>query len=159
MDIVGEFEAIGEYPARAANVIALGDVSGRIVSREDYLSYLLAHPAAALALVRVMILRLGAADRRRIAVTSADAVQALAQYIIELVDGARERNVSPARVAIPLAQHDLASLLALSRNSLVRALATLRAGRLIATQGHTITILDEPALRRSAEEDLPPAAQ
>jgi CRP-like cAMP-binding protein len=112
----------------------------------------MAHPAAALAHVRILIHRLGAADRRRSATTSAGAASALAQYLVEL--GAATGNVSRAatRVTIPLAQHDLASLIGVSRNSLVRALGSLRSRGLIATEGRTVTIVDEPALRRYAED-------
>jgi CRP-like cAMP-binding protein len=149
---VGEFEAIGDYPTRAANVVAVGDVTSRVISRDLYLDYLLGHPAASLALLRILIQRLGAADRRRIAATAAAATDALAHYLVELADSTRQNGVDHAEITVPLAQHDLASLIGVSRNSLVRALALLRSRALIATEGRTITIVDEAGLRGYAEE-------
>jgi CRP/FNR family transcriptional regulator, cyclic AMP receptor protein len=153
-DIVGEFEAIGDYTTRAADVVALGTVTSRVISRDVYLDYLLGHPAASLALVRILIRRLGAADRRRIAATAAAATNALARYLVELADSTRQSNAAPAQITVQLAQHDLASLIGVSRNSLVRALAMLRSRSLITTEGRTITIVDEAALRGYAEEHL-----
>jgi CRP-like cAMP-binding protein len=152
-DVVGEFEAIGDHPVRAASVIAVDIVQARVLARDEYLGYLLAHPRAALALARVLIRRLGAADRRRIAATSVGAAQALAHYLLDLVEGARERRANPTELDVPLVQDELASLLALSRNSLVRALGSLRARGLIATHRRTITVIDEAGLRRFAEGD------
>jgi CRP/FNR family transcriptional regulator, cyclic AMP receptor protein len=155
-DVVGEFEAIGDYATRAANVVAIDAVTARVLSRREYVDYLLAHPAASLALVRILIRRLGAADRRRMAGTSAEATYALAQYLVELADGAL--TVTPARTPesprlnIPLAQNDLASLIGVSRNSLVRAFSSLRSRGLIATEGRSVTVPDPEALRRYAEE-------
>lgn len=150
-DVVGEFEAIGGYQTRAASVVAIDAVTARVVSREEYLDFLLGHPAAALALVRILIRRLGAADRRRTAATSASAPYALAQYLVELADASATHDGPAALLVVPLPQHDLASLIGISRNSLVRALGSLRSYGLIATDGRSIRIVDEPALRRYAD--------
>ena len=158
-DVVGEFEAIGDYATRAASVVALGSVTSRVITRDAYLDFLLGHPAASLALVRILIRRLGAADRRRIGGTSSAATRALAEYLVELTGRPEEREAAAATISLPLAQHDIASLIGVSRNSLVRALGTLRSLGLISTAGRTITIIDEGALRRFAEQDVSDEAE
>ena len=88
-DMVGEFEALGDHVMRAASVIALDSVVGLVMSRTEFRDYLLAYPAASLALVRATIQRLDTADRRRIGRTGIDASHALARYLVELVDQGR----------------------------------------------------------------------
>jgi CRP/FNR family cyclic AMP-dependent transcriptional regulator len=151
-DVLGEFEAIGDYSTREASVVALDNVASRVITRDAYLAFLLGHPAAALALVRILTRRLGVADRRRAGSTSADAAHALAEYLVELAGPADGTESPAATVNVPLAQHDLASLIGVSRNSLIRALASLRTMGLIATDGRSITIVDAAALRRYADE-------
>ena len=147
-DVLGEFEAIGEYTTRAANVVALNTVGCRVLTKDDFIDFLMGHPAASLALVRLLIRRLGAADRRRIDATTADPSHSLARFLIEPVDGQQSADGSAIAVSFPLAQHELASLLGVSRNSVVRALTTLRSRHLVATTRRTIQIVDVPALRR-----------
>ena len=146
-DVLGEFEAVGEYTTRAANVVALSSVGCRVLAKDTFLEYLIAHPAASLALVRLMIRRLDVADQRRIDATTADASRTLARFLIETVDADESAGADAIAVSVPLAQHELASLIGVSRNSVVRALTTLRSRHLVTTTRRTITIVDVPALR------------
>jgi CRP-like cAMP-binding protein len=150
-EVVGEFEAFGGYASRAAGVVALDAVVCRTLTRAQFLDYLMAHPAGAIGLVRMMIRRLGAADRRRISGTSMNASYALARFLIELADGYGPADASAIELDLPLAQHELASLIGVSRNSIVRALSTLRSRRLVATGQGTIRVLDADALRQYAD--------
>jgi CRP-like cAMP-binding protein len=150
-DVLGEFEALGGAAARAASIVALDPVVGLVITRKAFRDYLLAHPAASLALVRAMIRRLDAADRRRIARTASDASHALARFLVELIDRGGSSDRSDVEVDVPLAQHELASLIGVSRNSMVRALTSLRSLGLVATTRQTVRILDVAGLRRYAQ--------
>ncbi len=158
-DMVGEFEALGDDLVRSASVIALDSVVGLVMTSSEFRDYLLTHPAASLALVRATIRRLDAADRRRIGRTGIDASHALAKYLIELVDRGAFAGGGPVEVDVPLAQHELASLIGVSRNSMVRALSSLRARKLVDTTKSMVRILDVPGLRRYAQSAVEPAAQ
>jgi CRP/FNR family cyclic AMP-dependent transcriptional regulator len=149
-DVLGEFEALGDDPTRAASIVALDPIVGLVITRKAFRDYLLAHPAASLALVRSTIQRLGAADRRRIARTAADASHALARFLVELIDRGGSADRGGVEVDVPLAQHELASLIGVSRNSMVRALTSLRSLGLVATTKPTVRILDVASLRRYA---------
>jgi len=157
-DMVGEFEALGDDLIRTASVIALDSVVGLVMNRTEFRDYLLAHPAASLALVRATIRRLDAADRRRIGRTGIDASHALAKYLVELVDRGDSAEGSLVEVDVPLAQHELASLIGVSRNSMVRALSSLRSFGLVDTRKSTVRILDVAGLRRYAQSALEPTA-
>jgi CRP/FNR family transcriptional regulator, cyclic AMP receptor protein len=148
-DLLGEFEAIdADGRARAAGTVALEPVSGRVLSGDEFRDYLGAHPATPVVLLRWMIRRLSAADRRRVDGTSLDTPHRLAGFLLELADRGGADGQGGVQIDIPLTQNELASLIGVSRNSVVRALATLRSLRLVTTARHTITIPDLDALRR-----------
>jgi CRP/FNR family transcriptional regulator, cyclic AMP receptor protein len=148
-DLFGEWEAIDTEPReRAAGVVALQPVLCRVVTAEDFRGFLGSHPDASLALVRWIIGEFTNADRRRIHGTLRDTPHRLADFLLELSNRGGISDGDAVDVDIPLAQHELASLIGVSRNSVVRALATLRTHRLVTTTRHRITIRDLGALRR-----------
>jgi CRP-like cAMP-binding protein len=122
-----------------------------VLTGEQFRDYLAAHPAASLVLAAWVIRRLQAADRRRIDGTTLDTPHRLAQFLLDLVERDDRGDQGGVDIDIPLPQHELASLIGVSRNSVVRALAALRSRGLVATSRHTITIADLAALRRYAE--------
>ena len=65
-----------------------------------------------------------------------------------VVDGQQSARDDKGGVSVTLAQHELASLIGVSRNSVVRALTILRSRHLVTTDRRTITVVDVPALRR-----------
>jgi CRP/FNR family cyclic AMP-dependent transcriptional regulator len=155
-DVLGEFEALSDVPTRAASIVALEPMVGLVMRRTAFRDYLLAHPTASLALVLATIGRLDAADRRRVGRTAVDSPHALARFLVELIDRGGSGEGSGVEVDIPLAQHELASLIGVSRNSVVRALSSLRSLRLVATTGPTVRILDVAGLRRYAQSPRVP---
>lgn len=146
-DVVGEFEALGGYTTRVASVIALDDMSCRVFTGDEFREYLLAHPAAALALIHVMIQRLDAADRRRMDGTMVESTRRLALFLLEISGGWDASPGDALDATVPLPQHDLASLIGVSRNSVVRALTKLRSLGLVTVTGEHIRIPDAGALR------------
>jgi CRP-like cAMP-binding protein len=122
-----------------------------VLTGEQFRGYLAAHPAAALVLVAWVIRRLQAADRRRIDGTTLDTPHRLAQFLLDLVERDGRGDQGGVDIDIALPQQELASLIGVSRNSVVRALAALRSRGLVTTSRHTITIADLAALRRYAE--------
>jgi CRP/FNR family transcriptional regulator, cyclic AMP receptor protein len=151
-DLLGTFEAIdAQIRARTASTVALEPVACRVLTGEQFRDYLAAHPAASRVLAAWVIRRLQAADRRRIDGTTLDTPHRLAQFLLDLVERDGRGDQGGVDIDIPLPQHELASLIGVSRNSVVRALAALRSRGLVATSRHTITIADLAALRRYAE--------
>jgi CRP-like cAMP-binding protein len=151
-DLVGTFEAIDPgRRQRTASAVALEPVACRALAAEQLCAYLAANPAAALVLLRWTIRRLRTADRRRVDGTTLDTPHRLAQYLLDLADSDTGAGEGGVDIDIPLPQHELASLIGVSRNSIVRALSALRSFGLVTTRRHTITIADLGALRRYAE--------
>jgi CRP-like cAMP-binding protein len=157
-DLVGEFEALGGRASRTASVVAVDPVTGRVLSQQAFRRYLLTHPQASLALVRLMIGRLATADRRRTDSTTQQASLRLARFLLEVVGDHGASVKAGVDVDVPLAQHELASLIGVSRNSIVRALSTLRSHGLLTTTRRTIRIPDPAALRRYVDSEHSDAA-
>jgi CRP/FNR family transcriptional regulator, cyclic AMP receptor protein len=142
-ELLGYFEAIEpELVGFSASNVALEPVECRVLAAEELRRFLAAHPAAALALLRQTVRWVRAADRRRADATTLDASHRLAHFLVERADAQREPELD-----IALTQEELASLLASSRESVVRALASLRTRGLIETGRRQITICDIEGLR------------
>ena len=142
-DLLGEFEAIEPEPAsRTASNVALEPVECRVFAADDLRRFLVTHPAAALELLRLTIRKLRTGDQRRVDATGLDASHRLAHFLVERADAQREPELD-----IALTQEELAGLIASSRESVVRALTTLRSRGLIETGRRRITIRDVEALR------------
>lgn len=151
-DLLGEFEAVDpdSGPRTAANV-ALEPVECRELTGEELRDMLQSNPRIALMLLRWTIRRLKVADRRRIDATSLDTTHRLARFLLELADSQAQPDSPRVDIEIQLTQEELASSIAASRDTVVRAITSLRSLGFIVTARRRITILDTNALRRYAE--------
>lgn len=150
-ELLGEFEAIdgGRGPRTASNV-ALDAVECRAMTGQEFRDVLASSPSIPLVILRWAVRRLQAADRRRVDAASLDTPHRLARLLLELVDDLGRADPAEADADIPLTQEELASLIAASRDAVVRALTSLRSLHLVATARRRVTILDVDALRRYA---------
>jgi CRP-like cAMP-binding protein len=140
---LGELTAVagGDEP-RSASVVAIDDVEVRVIPGDAFRRFLVDHPSASLELLRTLVGRLRAADRQRIEYGSLDVPHRLARLLVELAgrdDG-----------GVPLSQEELAGLVSASRETLARALGSLRARGLVATGRRSIAVLDLERLRAYA---------
>jgi CRP-like cAMP-binding protein len=151
-DLIGEFEAVDhDGGPRTASNVALEPIDSRVMTGEEFRSYLASHPSAVLAVLRSIIHRLRVADQRRIDSGSRDTVRRLAQLLVELAEEHGRPTASGVDIDIPLTQQELASLIAASRESIVRSLRSLRARQMIATGRRRIVIRNLAGLRQEAD--------
>lgn len=151
-ELLGYFEAI--YPAgdpRTASNVALEAVECRAMTGQEFRALLDSSPSIPLVILSWAVRRLQVADRRRVDAASLDSTHRLARLLLELADDLGHAEPSQVDLEIFLTQEELASLIAASRDAVVRALTSLRSRQLIATARRRITILDVNALRRYAE--------
>ena len=149
-ELLGEFEVIEGMPQRSAGNVALLPVECRVIPADEFMAALETHPQMLLALVRVILSRLRAADRRREASASMGVSRSLAGFLVELVDRYGTADGSVIDISIHVTQEELASLVSTSRDSAVRGLSTLRTRGLIATRRRQIIVTDLDGLRRYA---------
>jgi CRP/FNR family cyclic AMP-dependent transcriptional regulator len=149
-DLLGEFEVIEGMPQRAAGNVAVLPIECRVIPGDEFMAALETHPQMLLAMVRVILSRLHAADRRREASASMGVSRSLASFLVELVDRYGTSDGSVIDISIHLTQEELASLMSTSRDSAVRGLSTLRTRGQIATRRRQIVVTDLDGLRRYA---------
>src|SRR5439155_20462513 len=102
------------------------------------------HPRAALELVRMLVGRLRESDRRRVEFGAYDITRRLAALLVDLAMEAEAHGTDPV---VRLSQHEIAGLIGASRESVARALVSLRARGLVETGRRTITVVDLEGLR------------
>jgi CRP/FNR family cyclic AMP-dependent transcriptional regulator len=151
-DVVGELSAI-DGESRSASVIALEPVEALAMSTASFNDFLEANPQALRVLLQILSGRLRDADRRRVEFAAKDTMGRVASRIVEL----SERFGSPAegdiQIDFPLTQEELAGWTACSRDSVVKALQSMRDLGWIETARKRITVRDLAAVRRTAGSD------
>lgn len=145
--LVGELAAFDPGP-RAASAVALEPLTVRLLQAEEFRAFVAQRPAVGLELIRALIGRLREADRRRAEFGAYDAVSRVARLLGDLIS--EQAANGDAALEVRLSQHEIAGLVGASRESVGRALATLRSRCLVTTGRRTIRVLDPDALHSLA---------
>jgi CRP-like cAMP-binding protein len=149
-DLLGEVSAV-TGALRTAHATALEQVEGIAIPVPDLRAVLSRHPRLSLALLEMVIARLGTADAGRLEYATAASLPRVTSRLVELAErfGVR-REDGGIDVAMPINQEELASWSAASLESTARALRTLRELKLIETQRRRLVVLDLDRLRAHA---------
>lgn len=139
-DLVGELAVFDGGP-RSANVTALTDVSGRLLTGGQFQTFLREHPRAYQVVLRGMALRLRAADMHSQDLATLPVLRRLARLLLD-VAGQDPRSSAAAR----LTQNELAAAVGATRESVAKALADLRSRDVLRTSARRIVVIDRPAL-------------
>ena len=151
-DVTGHWEAVTGATC-AATVTALEPCCVRAITVVDFVTFLEAHPCATLALLRYTITGFVRADRRRTEAGTLDAAHRLGSVLLELAHADRHLDDdAPVELGIPISQEEIAGLISASRQSVARALTTLRQRGFIATGRRSITVRDVAGLRRFTDQ-------
>ncbi len=150
-ELLGEFESIDEDEGpRTADNVALEVVECRVLRGVEFRAFLESHPRTAMVLLGTYVRRLRHSDRRRADVVALDTNHRVARLLLEQVSRRDMGDDNEVDVDLPLTQHELAGLAAASRESVVRALTSLRSRGLITTARRRITVCDVDGLRKYA---------
>jgi CRP-like cAMP-binding protein len=144
-DIIGEMSTLDDE-ARSATALAVGDVDVTVAAGATF-KRALEDPAAAGELIRVLAARLRDADRKRLQFATLDTLGRVAERLLELSERFGHEGEGGITVDLPLSQEQLASWCGASRESTVKALATLRSLNCISTGRQSLVIHDVAALR------------
>jgi CRP-like cAMP-binding protein len=148
-DVTGHWEAVTGTTC-SATVATLEPCRVRAITDDAFVAFLEAHPRATLALLRYTITGFVRADRRRAEAGTLDAAHRLGSVLLELAHADRHPgdDHAPADLGIPISQDEIAGLISASRQSVARALTTLRQRGFISTGRRSITVHDIAGLRR-----------
>jgi CRP/FNR family transcriptional regulator, cyclic AMP receptor protein len=145
-DLVGELSALDARP-RGASVEALEPVAAIALSHQQFRAVLERHPAASLALLRVLADRLREADAKRIQFAGYTALGRVAFCLLELCERFGAGEEGAVDILLPLSQEELAGWAGASLESVGRSLQTMRSLGWIETRRRAIRVLDRDALR------------
>lgn len=154
-DLVCESAVLGSRQ-RSATVTALNPVRALVVPAVRFTGFLDAHAAVWRLVSGTFVRRLDDADQRLQAHVSAKGAQRLAQLLASLAE-LSARHVPPQpdgsiAIAPPLSQEELGSCMDASRETVARALNSLRRRGLVRTGWRRIIVVDLPGLHRYAQE-------
>ena len=147
-EIIGEMSTL-DGAARSATAMAVGEVEA-VVAPGSVLTRALDDPQAARELIQLLATRLRDADRKRMQLATQDTLTRVADRLLELSDGFGEPTEAGIAVELPFSKEQLASWCGASRESTVKALATLRSLNTISTGRQSMVIHDLAALRGHA---------
>lgn len=148
-ELVGELSALDDQP-RSATVVALEPVQALAVAHDAFRAFLAEHPAASLALLRMLARRLRDADAKRLESAAASTLERVASRLLELCDRFGEPDGDGIAITLPISQPELAGWAGASLESVGRALQTMRGLGWIETRRRGLRIIDVEALRRAA---------
>jgi CRP-like cAMP-binding protein len=148
-ELLGEMSFLDGDPHSASNT-ALDQVETLVVTASDFQAYLGEHPAAAMALLRLLSRRLRESDQMRVESAAHDSVGRVARRLIELAERFGQHGEDNVKISLQLSQEEMAGWIGSSREAVNKALSMLRALGWIETQRRGVTILDIKALRRRA---------
>jgi CRP/FNR family cyclic AMP-dependent transcriptional regulator len=148
-DLLGEMSVIDGRP-RSATATALDPVEALGVSGPDFIDYLEHNPRVALVVMRMLGTRLREADAMRIELSAQDSMSRVAARIVELCERFGDDVEAGVRVDLPISQEELAGWTGCSRDSVVKALQSMRRLGWLETGRRRITVLALEDLRRRA---------
>ena len=145
-DLLGELSAIDGSP-RSATAVALDSVSALVLSAADFVSLLQEEPHVAMVVLRTLGHRLREADISRVELSVQDTVARVAARINELAERFGSEVDGSVEIDLPISQEELAGWTGCSRDSVVKALQTMRSLGWIETARRRITVLEPDKLR------------
>jgi CRP/FNR family transcriptional regulator, cyclic AMP receptor protein len=150
-DVVGELTALGDPgAARSGTVVALNEVEALAIPSPHFLEFLERHSLASVALVRELISRLTGVGAQLVRHDSLPVPSHLARVLLDVAETTGGTTAPSPVVDIGLTQADLAALIGCSRDSIAKALATMRHRGCITTSRRRIILSDVAVLRELA---------
>ncbi|MGW5642593.1 Crp/Fnr family transcriptional regulator [Saccharopolyspora sp. NPDC003752] len=151
-ELVGELAALNCSP-RSATVRASTAVEVTALPAGRFRALMKSEPGLAFHVLQHVAMRVNESDRRRIDADTAPVAARLARLLLELADlyGHRKGNGS-IEIRRLFTQQELGNAIGATRESVGRALATLRAQNVVKTGRHTVTVLRMDQLTHHARQ-------
>jgi CRP/FNR family transcriptional regulator, cyclic AMP receptor protein len=146
-DLLGEQSAIDGKP-RSATAVPLDPVTVLVMSGTDFLAFLQDQPHVALVVLRTLSHRLRESDFNRVGLSVQDTVARVAARITELAERFGDQTADGVEINLPISQEEVAAWTGCSRDSVVKALQTMRGLGWIETGRRRITVRELEELRR-----------
>lgn len=148
-DLVGEFAAFDNRP-RSATVTAAGRATARRIAQRDFLGLLDRHPAAALAVSRMLVRKNRWSVRRRGDFSGCPVATRVARVLVDLVEDYGRPGGEGVLIGPRLTQAEVAGLVGAKARRVHHVLGELADMGVIEVGYSRVTVLSEPGLRHAA---------
>lgn len=148
-DLLGELAAI-DGGVRSASVVVVEPVTALVLGVQAFRRFATTRPAHAEVLLELVTARARDASRRQADLGSVGTTTRLARALVELAGDHGRESEDGIEITL-VTQDELAAMCGVSRESVARGLAELRAAGLVETGRRTITVNDLGALTTRAE--------
>ncbi len=145
-EFFGELSLIDGEP-RSASAVSMGATEVIVLYRDDFQSFLLEHPRAAITVMTVLCSRLRHTDDVVADAVFLDTRTRLAKKLLELSETFGEKVDDGVQIALRLRQQDLANMVGANRESVNRYLSAMENQGLIRMERQRITLLKPQELR------------
>jgi CRP-like cAMP-binding protein len=151
-DILGELSAV-DGGARSATATTVTPATVTAIALDRFNEFRDQHAAVAVELLRAVTDRLRDASRRQVEFGTVDALGRVCRRVVDMIDkyGSGQGQLT---IDAPLSQQEIGAWAGLSREAVVKALASMRALGWIDTRSRSITVLDPDAIRARANATL-----
>jgi CRP-like cAMP-binding protein len=119
-----------------------------LIAKDNLFIILRKYPEVMMRMLALIAHRARAASQKSEAMAFQDVQGRLAYEILDLAARSVARTDEGIAIQVPLNQHDLASMVAATRESVNKALAMFRAENLISISGTNIVVVDPQGLER-----------
>jgi CRP/FNR family cyclic AMP-dependent transcriptional regulator len=150
-DILGEIAAL-DNGNHLATALTITQTVLWMLPGPDLEELLNCYSSLGRALIEMLVYRMRSASLHTDSLVFENIPGRLAYNILYLADNHGEKKGDAVEIYFPLTQGELASFVGASRESVNKAIATLRSKNLIALKGHKICVLDFEGLKRIVNE-------
>lgn len=150
-DVLGELSAFGgEQPKRSATIETMTPAHTRVLGGAEFMEFVRRWPNAAVALLMDVRDRLRNAERLRMEAVHTDTISRVTRHLVLLTAAYGEAVGDGTGRRLHISQTELAGWVGASRESVARAIRSLRKRGLVTTGYRSIDIPDLEALRNAA---------
>jgi CRP-like cAMP-binding protein len=150
-DVLGELSILDDKHHTATAITILPSVIW-LMPKSALDELLAGSSATAMAMIRILVKRIRSRAQYTEAMTFQDVQGRVAYALINLAERFGAESVNGLEIDIPLTQVDLGSIIGVTRESVNKALATLRAQELVSLDGSRLSILNLGGLQRMIQD-------
>ena len=153
-ELLGHYEAVqGPLSPAFASIVALEPTTTMSATADRFVEFLLTHSSACLAELRTVVTEVVSSGRQRVDSALVGSGQRLAALLVDLAMRHGRETSDGVEIAIALSQDEIAGMIGASRDSVIRALASMRSRGLVETGRRSMTVRDLKALRADAASE------
>ena len=153
-ELLGHYEAVrGQAQPADASIVALEPTVTLSVAADRFVEFLLTHPAACLLELRTVVTEVVSSGHLRVDSVLVSSGQRLAATLVDLAVRHGRTTAQGIEIAIALSQDEMAGMIGASRDSVSRALTSMRSRGLVETGRRLITVRDLKGLRAAAANE------